>query len=187
LRIVLGVALVLALGAGPAWAYWTAQQKAPAQTFNVGHLDLQVNGQNASVAVTGMTATNMVPGSTLAGVLTVTNVGSLPLSYYATIAGSNADSKGLASSLTVTVSRGGTLNGSGLGSTCSGGTALSGASMSTGQLAYGSAAASRELLAVGASESLCVQLTLSTASPSSVQGGASTITMTATGEQVGQP
>jgi len=186
-KVIAAAAFAMVLGAGPAWAYWTAQSSPPAQPFNVGRLDLTLNGQDASVAVSGMTVTNLVPGNTVAGILTIANAGSLPLSYYATIAGTDADGKHLAASLQVAVSRAGTVSGSGIGSTCTGGTALSGASISTGRLAYTSDAAGRQPLATGASERLCIQLTLSSTAPTTVQGGTSTITMTATGEQVGQP
>lgn len=188
--VVVGV-IVLALAAGPAWAFWSAQQSAPAQRFDTGTLDLQLNGQDGATAVAGLGLAGMVPGSSVAGLVRIRNAGTLPLSYWPTIVGSNADGKALAASLAVTVRLNGSVGGSAPAQTCTGGTTPAGAatrvSSSPQVLAYGSTAGARRQLLPGTSEVLCVQLALDATAPSSVQGATTTITITATGEQVGQP
>lgn len=189
IAIVLGV--VLALGAAPAWAFWSAQQDVPAQKFDLGTLDVQLNGQNATVAISGLTLTGMVPGNSVAGLVTVKNAGTIPLSYWPTIAGSNADGKGVANNLGVVVKLGGSVSGASPAQTCTGGSTPTGAatraSTSTQVLAYGTAAGARKQLLPGASEVLCVQLQLDATAPSALQGGLTTMTITANGAQVGQP
>jgi predicted ribosomally synthesized peptide with SipW-like signal peptide len=194
-RIAVVLGIVLALGAAPAWAYWQSQQSVPSSSFTLGRLDLRLNAQDGTVAVSGLSSVaTMYPGDSVAGIVTVTNAGTVPLSYWATISGSNADGKGMADNLDVAVARGGTVVGTAPKQTCSGGTKPAGvpakASTATSPpitLAYGSAAAAREVLQPNTSEQLCVQLTLDVATPGSVQGATTTVTITANGEQVAQP
>jgi predicted ribosomally synthesized peptide with SipW-like signal peptide len=190
-RIALVAGVVLALGAAPAWASWSAQQSVPSQKFDLGTLELQVNGQTGTAAVDGLSLSNMAPTDAVAGLVTMKNSGTVPLSYWPTIVGSNADGKAMANYLTINVKVGGTVAGSSPAQTCSGGSTPSGAatklSTTSKVLAYGATAAARKQLLPGTSEVLCVQLSLDATAPSSLQGGSTTVTITANGAQVGQP
>src|SRR5690349_17712418 len=102
-RAALGLGVVLTLGATGTFAYWTDDVSVTGTTFTSGTLDLKVNNGDGPVTYTAMNLSNMAPGDSTAGVLTVANAGNIPLKYTETTSATNADSKGLAAALTYAV------------------------------------------------------------------------------------
>lgn len=168
---VLGLGAFLLVATPGTFAYWTEEATITGTTFTAGSIDL---GADAPASTT-MNLATMVPGNSTAGVLTIHNNGTAPLKYTATTAGSNADSKGLASALVVSVTGAASVTGSLPAVTC-GGTALSG----TGTGIGGGLVTTGRLLAAGASETLCVQVTLPTNANTSLQGATTAVTFTFT-------
>jgi len=170
----LSLGVALGFGTVGTYAHWTDTVSVTGTSFTAGVLDLLVNGDaDDSVSFTQMNVSNLVPGSTAAGVLTVKNVDSAPLKYDVSSSASNTDGKNLVSYLTVKVTGAATINGTAPAATC-GGVALPG----TGTTFSSPLVSTRRLLAPGASEYLCIQATLSATAPSAVQGGTTTVTLT---------
>lgn len=175
LRAALGLGLVAVLGTTGTFAYWTDDVQITGTTFTSGTLDLQVNNAEAITGYTTLNLAAMVPGNSVAGVLTIKNNGTAPLKYTALTTASNADGKGLGAALTVKVT-GGTVTGTSPAATCSGsalagtGTALGGTLVTTGRL-----------LAPAATEALCVEVLLPLAAASSLQGATTNVAFTFTG------
>lgn len=185
-KVLAVTAFVVVLGAGPAWAYWTASRSVTnTQTFNIGHLDLQLNGKDTTAALSLNPATGMYPGSTAAGNVTISNAGTLPFSFWITIQGT-AQTKGMADALDAKMT-----TGTASGGTCGGTPVGSVAPINVGTekvVAYGKATSGRQVLAAAAAPlQLCLQLTLETSAATTVQGGSASISITATGTQVGAP
>ena len=127
LRALLGVGVLLGVGATGTFAYWTDDVVISGTTFTAGTIDLQVNNSDApSTTTLGMSA--MVPGNTSAEVLTVKNNGTAPLKYTLTggLTGTDAAAYNTAAALKLTVVSAGTKSGSGNTSTCTGGTVIYG-------------------------------------------------------------
>ena len=74
-----------------------ASRSRPAQ------LDLKVNGQDSITGYTSLNITGMVPGNSVAAVLTINNAGTVPFTYTATSAATDPDGKALRNALTVKV------------------------------------------------------------------------------------
>lgn len=181
-RVAVLVAVVLVLAAGPAWGYWTARRDTPAQRIDLGVLDLVVNDADPLTTFALPNATAMYPGTSTAAVLTVRNAGTLPLSYYAEA--SATDPLGSALRFTVTA---GTVTGSAPNQTCTGAVLAGPLSLgpTTGPLLASDAA--RRTLAAGASEQLCLQASLPTTAPASLQGTTTALTVVFHGKQVSAP
>lgn len=183
-RIAIVAGLVLALGAVPAWAFWSAQRTVPAQRFDLGTLDVQLDGQDATATVAFAAGGAMYPGSSSVSTVVVKNNGTVPLSYWLTVTGT-AQTRGMADALDAR-----STTGTPSGGTCGGTQVGSATPIGTGAakvLAYGPAATSRRQVLPGASETLCVQLTLTPDAPDAVQGGSGTLLLTAHAAQVGAP
>jgi predicted ribosomally synthesized peptide with SipW-like signal peptide len=176
------VQALLALGvlAVPAsvgtFAFWTDDVTVTGTTFTAGTLDLRVNGLDTVTSYTTMNLTTMVPGNSVAGVLTVRNNGTAPLKYTAVTAATNADTKNLRGALVVKVTGDTAVTGSSPAATCAG-TALSGTSTALN----GGLVTTGRLLAAATEEKLCVQVTLPTGAASSLQGATTDVTFTFTG------
>lgn len=176
------VQALLALGilAVPAsvgtFAFWTDDVTITGTTFSAGTLDLRVNGLDTVTSYTTLNLTTMVPGSSVAGVLTVRNNGTVPLKYTAVTAATNADTKNLRDALVVKVTGDTAVTGTSPSATCAG-TALSGTStaLNAGLVTSG------RLLAAASEEKLCVQVTLPTSAASALQGATTDVTFTFTG------
>ena len=104
---------------------------------------------------TTLNLATMVPSNTVAGVLTIKNTGTAPVKYTAVSTASNADGKGLGAALVVKVTGDASVTGTSPSATCAG-TALAGTATGLG----GNLVTTGRLLAGGASESVCVQVTL---------------------------
>jgi predicted ribosomally synthesized peptide with SipW-like signal peptide len=160
---VLSLGVVLAASATGTYAYWTDSATVSGTTITSGSIDLFVNGGNNDTAFTTMSLSNMVPGNSAAGVITVKNNGNSPLTYYVDGAASNADGKGLGAAMTVKVTADATRSGSSPNWTCAGSALANTGSSFSANLVQ---SANPRMLAAGASETLCIQATL----PSSVTG-----------------
>jgi len=73
------MAVVLCLGLmGAAFAYFSDSETSSGNTFTAGTVDLETSGE------TTIEVTNMAPGATASGTITVTNIGTLDGCLYAT-------------------------------------------------------------------------------------------------------
>lgn len=176
LRAVLGLGIVAVLGTTGTFAFWTDDVVISGTTFTAGTIDLQVNGSNAITGYTTLNLVTMVPGNTVAGVLTIRNNGTAPLKYTAVTTATNTDTKNLRGSLEVKVTGDAAVTGSSPTATCNGSalagtaTTLNGALITTGRL-----------LAAGATETICVQVKLADAAASALQGATTDVVLTFTG------
>jgi predicted ribosomally synthesized peptide with SipW-like signal peptide len=182
LRAVLGLGVVLTVGATGTFAFWTDDVTIAGTSFTAGTLDLQVNNANSYVTTT-LSMAAMVPGSSSAEVLTVKNNGTAPLKYTLTggLAGTDAGLYNTAGSLKLTVVSGGTKAGTGSTSTCTGGTTIVNAVALTSTATTAIIGTRRGPLAAAGTEALCFQVTLDAAAPTSLQGKTATATFTFTG------
>jgi predicted ribosomally synthesized peptide with SipW-like signal peptide len=181
-RLTQRVLALLALGvlAVPAsvgtFAFWTDDVAITGTTFSTGTLDLRVNGLDTVTGYTTMNLTTMVPGNSVAGVLTVRNNGTVALKYTAVTAATNADGKYLRSTLVVKVTGDTAVTGTSPAATCAG-TALAG----TSTVLDGGLVTTGRLLAAATEEKLCVQVTLPTSASGAFQGATTNVTFTFTG------
>ena len=94
LLAVLGLGMVLSLGAVSTSAYWTDQATVTGGTFTAGTLNLKVGDpaieNNPPAFTTAFAMTGMAPGSTKDAVLKVTNAGNVPLTYTVTASATNS-------------------------------------------------------------------------------------------------
>jgi predicted ribosomally synthesized peptide with SipW-like signal peptide len=167
----LGVVGVLA-ATGTTFAAWTDSATVTGTTVTAGTIDLKVQNLDTVTGYTTLNLATMVPGNSVAAVLTIKNGGTASLKYTATSASTNADGKGLAAALTLKVTGDAAVTGTSPSATCAG-TALTG----TGTTLGGSLVTTGRLLAAGASESLCIQIALPTTALSALQGGTTNITL----------
>lgn len=176
LRATLGLGVALSLGTLATQAAWTDAVTVTGATFSTGSVDLQVNGVDTAADFTTINLAGMVPGNSTAGVLTIRNNGTVPLAYTAASTATDPDGKNLAGGLVMKVTGDATTTGTTPARTCAGaslpgtGTSLNGTVIGTGRV-----------LAAGASEKVCVQVTLPANAPSSLQGAVTVATMTFTG------
>jgi predicted ribosomally synthesized peptide with SipW-like signal peptide len=174
LRLVLSLGMVVGVGATGTFAAWTDSVTVSGTSISTGTIDLKVNGSDSVVGYTTMNISNMVPGNTTAGVLTVTNSGTAPLRYY--LDATPNPTGGLASALVAKVTGDNATTGTLPFKTCAG-SALSGAGVAFGASLLGSSTSPRQL-APGASETLCIQASLPSGASSTLQGTSTNITFT---------
>lgn len=179
-RALIAAALAIAALAGitGTYAYWTDHVEVSGVDLQAGTIDLKVNGADTLTTFTAMNITNMVPGNSVAGVLTVSNAGTFPLTYYVD-ASATSD---LGAALVATVTGAASVTGSAPAATC-GGATLSPSGTTFATSLVGSSGSPRTL-AVGASETLCFQATLPLDADSSLQGMTSALTFTFHASQV---
>jgi predicted ribosomally synthesized peptide with SipW-like signal peptide len=176
LRAALGLGVVLSVGVTGTFAYWTDAATVSGTTFTAGTIDLKTNGSDNVTGYATLNLSTMVPGNSTAGVLTIANTGTAPLKYTASTTATNADGKNLGGALTVKVTGDATTSGSSPAATCAGaalggaGTTLNGPLLGTGRL-----------LAAGASEKVCVQVTLPAAAGTALQGATTSVVFTFSG------
>lgn len=162
-RAIASLGIVLGLGAIGTLAAWSDSATATSGVFSTGSIDLQLNGNQgnpSAYAFASLTKTGMLPGASVAATLPVQNTGTTSFNYTMAAA---ATSSTLAPYLKVIVSTG-TSN----GTVCSGGTVIANnvALVSGGSANLIPAA---RALANGGSETLCFQVTLDAAAPTTVQ------------------
>lgn len=175
-RAALGLGAVLLVGVNGTYALWSDTVPVSGATISSGTLDLKVNTLDAVPAYTDLNLSGMVPGNTVAGILTVRNAGTIPLTYYATAAATNADGKGLGAALVAKLTGDAAVTGTAPARTCAGAGLASTGTTFAGNLV--GAPATPRPLAVGVSETLCVQATLPTTAASSLQGATTTVSLT---------
>lgn len=172
-RAALGLGVVLSGFVTGTFAYWTDAATVSGTTFSSGTVDLKVNNLDTVTGYTSLTLTTMVPGNSVAGVLTIRNGGTAPLKYTALTTATDADGKNLRGSLAVKVTGAATVTGTSPTQTC-GGTTLTG-SQST---LNGPLLSTARLLAAGASETVCVQVSLGAAASTTLQGATTNVVFT---------
>ncbi len=170
LRAALSLGVVLGIGSVSTFAFWTDTVTVTGTTFTAGSIDLRVNNQDTVTGYTSLNISTMVPGSSTAGILTIKNQGLSPLRYTATTTATNTDSKNLRGALTAKVTLDTSTTGSSPSATCSGGAAAG-----TGSTLNGGLVTTGRLLAPGASEILCVQVTLPSGASTSLQGASTDV------------
>lgn len=176
-RLLLVLGLLGLLGVRGTYAFWTDTASVDGTSLTAGTIDIQVDSAD-SITSTTLAMASMVPGSTAAQVISVKNSGTVPLTYSVTsgLTGVDAGAYASTSSLRLTVILGGTRSASGGNATCSGGTPLVSAVGLTSTPST-QVVPRRGPLAVDASESLCVQVGLDAAAPSSLQGKAASLSL----------
>lgn len=176
-RALLSLGVALGIGATGTFAFWTDDVVVSGTTFTAGTLDLQVDGADSLPAYTSLTMSSMVPGNSIAATLVVKNNGTAPLKYTASSSATNTPvGKDLAAALTVKVTGDTSTSGSGVAKTCAG-SALAG----TGTSLNGSIVSTGRQLAAGATETICVQVTLGAGASTTLQGGSTAATFTFSG------
>jgi predicted ribosomally synthesized peptide with SipW-like signal peptide len=174
-------AISLSTGAA-SLALFTSQATVPANAFTAGTLVLTTSPTTALITLAAM-----APGDVVTAPLTVSNTGTLDLRYAATSAATNADGKGLAAALSLTIKSGVTTC-TNAGFASSGTQIYSGvlgtvvASPLFGDSAQGAQAGDRAL-AASANEVLCFQASLPIGTGNVLQGATTTATFTFYGEQ----
>ncbi|MCX6395243.1 MAG: TasA family protein [Propionibacteriales bacterium] len=176
--------LVLAAAATGTYAYWTDSASVSGTTISSGSIDLFVNGANNDTAFTSLSFTNIVPGQSAAGVITVKNNGLSPLTYYVNGAASNADTKGLGAALVVKVTGDATRTTSGTSFTCAGNALANTGTAFAANLVGSPTVATQRQLIPGASETLCVQASLPTGAASTLQNATTNISFAFTASQI---
>ncbi|MDX6325505.1 MAG: hypothetical protein QOK15_1859 [Nocardioidaceae bacterium] len=173
------VVLGVALGATGTLAAWNDLVPVTGTTVGAARVDLTVQGLDTVSTFTSISTNSMGPSVTDAGILTVTNNGTVPLDYYVTAASTNADGKGLASALAVKVTGASAVTGTFPSATCSG-TTLPGSASSFTTAAFLGSAGSPRTLAAGATETLCVEADLSASAPTSLQNATTNVSFSFT-------
>ena len=176
IRALLAAGMVLGLGVVGTLAAWTDESTATA-TFSAGTLDLELGTVpegpfTDTVALTTLDMPAMYPGVSNAGMVSVSNSGTVPLGY--TLAGTATGDLGAA--LTVSVYSGGTATNNANTGSCSG-TLLGTADLPLA----GALISSARTLPAASTESLCLLVKLPSTAPNSLQGTTSTATFTFTG------
>jgi predicted ribosomally synthesized peptide with SipW-like signal peptide len=153
------------------FAFWTDEVDVEGTTLTSGTIDLKVDGQDAVSGYATLDLAAMVPGDSVAAVLTVANSGTAPVRYTAAASGTHP---ALSSALAVRVTDGQTVSGSAPRRTCPGNVLGSSAGLGSGLVGSG-----REV-ADGGSEQVCVQITLPTGAVETLQGATTDVTLTFT-------
>jgi len=163
---------VLSVGVTGTFAFWTDAASVTGTTFTGGTLDMKLNGTDNPTGYTVLNLTNMVPGNSMAAVITVATipgVGAAPFKWTASSTATNTDTKNLRGSLVVKITTG-TVSGTAPTMTCSGtaiagsGTTLNGPLISTGRL-----------VTPNTPDAICIQVTLDPLAPTTLQGATSDV------------
>jgi predicted ribosomally synthesized peptide with SipW-like signal peptide len=186
-RAVLALGTVLGLGTVATLAAFTDTVTATG-SFSTGTLDLKLNDQDVTTALTGLTMTAAKPGDQTYALLTVRNGGTLPFNYaYTTASTAGTDPQILAAALNYGVASLGTSAfGVGTPPTCSS-TTFTGATTvvtpATTKLSAGPSTAAPRPLPAGQVEYLCVRAEVPSTADNTVQNKSVTATMTVTATQ----
>jgi predicted ribosomally synthesized peptide with SipW-like signal peptide len=186
-RAVLALGTVLGLGTVATLAAFTDTVTATG-SFTTGTVDLKLNDQDVTTALTGLTMTTAKPGDSTYALLTVRNGGSLPFNYAYTTAASGADAAVLAPVLNFGVSTLGTgTYNVGTPPTCSAATFSATPAVivtpAATKLSAGPATTAARALANGQVEYLCVRAEVPADAGNTAQGKTVTATMTVTATQ----
>lgn len=176
LKALLSLGMVLGLGAVGTLAAWTDESTATA-TFSAGTLDLKLGSLPGgpftdTAALTTLDMPAMYPGVSKAGMVTISNSGTVPLSYTLNGAGTGT----LGAALKVSVYAGGTATNDATTGTCTG-TLLGTADLPL----TGTLISSARSLPAASTESLCLLVKLPSTAANALQGTTSAATFTFTG------
>lgn len=149
-------------------AMYSDTQTSASSKFDTGTLSLGVNPATALFNVTGMK-----PGDVAFAPLTLSNTGSLSLSYSMTSSATNADNKGLAAALTGEVRL---ISGSTCNATTFNASTTTIASNVTGLASL--ATSSARTVAPAANEVACFKVTLPSSAGNTLQGATTTASFT---------
>lgn len=175
-KTALVVALLLGAGSTGTYAYWSDQVTVEGTTITSGTIDLKVDDLDSITATVKLDMTAIVPGNSSAAVFTVQNAGSAPFDYHLDAAAADVDGKGLGAALVVRVTDG-TVSGAAPAQTCAGAEIAAVTGFGPDLIAPASA----RTLAVGASESLCVEATLPLDAATSLQAASTGVSLTFVG------
>lgn len=182
-RAALGLGVVLAVGATGTFAAWTDNATLSGTSFTSGTLDVQLNSVD-NVASATLSMTNMIPGSSSAEVVVLKNNGNVSLKWSLTggLAGTNATdfNAAIPNGLKILILDGGSKVGTGNTSTCSGGSSLLTSTSLTSTTSTSLLSGQGPLASTG-TKSLCIQITLDSGAPTSLQTKSATATFTFTG------
>lgn len=172
--LLVGLSVASIGAAAMSLAVFTSQTSVGANAFTAGTIIL---GANPATAL--LTSSSLMPGDTVSGSLVVSDTGTGQLRYAISSSSTNADGKGLAAQMTLTIKT--------LGTSCAtfdGTTLYSGAlgSAAVGSNAQGAQTGDRTLSAAS-SETLCFQAALPLSTGNAFQGAATTTTFTFDAEQ----
>ena len=163
-------------------AYWTDQATVAGQTVTSGSLDLLVDGQQGNPSTytwTSLSMTDMAPGESKAGTVTLSNGGTTPFTVSATATASG----NLDPHVTARVVLAGSATTDSTyprQETCTGGTQTFNDTLgNSGKTVI----SSTSTMAAGATLVVCVSLTLATNAPNSMQGKSYTPVFTFTATQ----
>ncbi|MFJ6094912.1 SipW-dependent-type signal peptide-containing protein [Williamsia muralis] len=179
IRAILSLGMALGLGAVGTLAAWSDTASATSGAFVIGSVDMKVNGGD-SYAFTTLGMTGMTPGSSKAAMLTVSNTGSLAVTYLA-----KASSPGiLAPYLRVSVHAGGSATNTSTTGTCSSTTVVG--TTATPTSAGATIVSARPLAGTPAggtvaTDSLCVLVSLVNTTPITMENKSSVLTLAFTG------
>ena len=176
LKALLSLGMVLGLGAVGTLAAWTDESTATA-TFSAGTLDLKLGSLPGgpftdTVALTTLDMPAMYPGVSKAGMVSLSNSGTVPLAY--TLSGAATGTLGAA--LKVSVYAGGAASNDATTGTCSG-TLLGTADVPL----IGTLISSARTLPAASTESVCLLVKLPSTAANTLQGTTTTATFTFTG------
>lgn len=172
-RAALGLGVVLSGFVTGTFAYWTDAATMTGATFSAGTVDLKLNDLDTVAGYTSLNLDTMVPGNSMAGVLTIKNAGTAPLTYTAETTATDADGKNLRGNLSVKVTGATSVTGTSPALTC-GDTALPGSQNTLN----GPLISTARQLAAGASETVCVEVSLDAAASTTLQGATTDVVFT---------
>ncbi|GAA4265481.1 SipW-dependent-type signal peptide-containing protein [Frondihabitans peucedani] len=181
-RAVLALGAVVGLGTVATLAAWS-DTGAATGSFSTGSLDLKLNSQDGTVALTSLSMANATPGTVVYANLPVSNAGTVPFTYGFTTSSTNsADSTPLNANLNWSIVSLGT------SATCNASTYATAAGVPATYLSptttlSAAPAVSGRALAAGATENLCFRVELPTTAPSGVQSKTTVATVSFTATQ----
>lgn len=165
IRALLACGVLLGSGAMGTAALWSTSAQTVSGTFTTAYLKIQANG---SSPYTFTFPGALLPGSSTAFLIQVQNAGSTPFTYVGSV--QSASALGQATTLTSRVD--GTVS----GTTCTGGSGVTGQSVTSLKSSFRSA--SGVLPAMTGTENVCVQLTLTAGANASLAGSSGTVLFT---------
>lgn len=182
IRAVLALGAVVGLGTVATLAAWS-DTGAATGSFSTGSLDLKLQGQDGTVAVTSLTMTNAIPGTVVYANLPVSNAGTVGFTYGFTVASTNGND---ATPLNANLNWGIVSNGASASctqATYTAAAAIPGTNISPTTTLSAAPAVSGRALAAGATENLCFRVELPNAAPTGVQGRSTVATVSFTANQ----
>lgn len=191
-RAALSLGVVLAIGATGTFASWSDSATVTGTTITTGSLDLKLNigglDLDAITNYNDLDLAGMVPGNSVAAIITVKNLGSVPFKWRLDSTATNLPiTKDLAAALTYSLftTTASAVNGTGAAKTCPG-TAITGGSGAGLNGTLLSAANGRTLsnLVGSNADKICIQISLPTGASTLLQGAQTDVTLNFTGDQL---